>query len=269
MLFRVAEVTISLYNLVKQYFSNVEQETLIINSNDRVQECLKAQKNQRQEQSADGFEEGLSALELDPDALMRMQEEAQQKADMIVEAAQRSAKKIISDAQTQAGALLQEQSKKGYEDGCKKSREELEVWRGQLEQEFSAKEQELEALYQKRHEEMEPELVDAIIQVFDKVFHIQFEDKREILLHLIGDMLHNAESCKSYRIRVADANRSFLEAHLEDIRSKVGNDVEIEICGDYGMEDSGCMIETETGIFDCSIDLELSNLIRDIRSLCS
>lgn len=269
MLFHVAEVTTSLYNLVKRNLLNVEQETIIINSNDRVQERLKSLERKNAKQSADGFEEGITALEVDPETAEKLVADAQKQAEMIVSAAQVRAEKVLSDAQTQAGALLQEQAKAGYEEGCRKSQEEMKVLRGQLEEEFRAKEQQLEEIYQEKQEKMEPELVDAIIQVFDKVFHIQFEDKREILLHLIQDMLHNVESCKSYRIRVAEANRSFLEAHLEDIRAKVGNDVEIEVSGDFGMDDSGCMIETESGIFDCSIDLELSNLIRDIRSLCS
>lgn len=36
---------------------------------------------------------------------------------------------------------------------------------------------------------MEQDLVDVIVTVFEKVFHIQFDDKKEILMHLIEDAI--------------------------------------------------------------------------------
>lgn len=261
-----------MYNLVKHpYVLNSQQETVVINSNERAEKRLKEwQRDQRKAmQSEDGFQEGLDAPEIDPEEAEKILEDAKKQADALIMAAQMRANKIISDAQAQVGQLQQERAQAGYEEGMQKSCEELQIMQGELEKEFHAKEQQLEEEYQQRRQQLEPELIDAIIQVFDHVFHIQFEDKREILLHLVQNTLRNVESCKNYRIRVAEANRSFLEAHLDDIRANVGNEVEIEVAGDVSMSEADCVIETEFGVFDCSIDLELSGLMRDIRSLCS
>ena len=48
-----------------------------------------------------------------------------------------------------------------------------------------------------------------------------------------------------------------------------GNDVDIEVVNDMTLGAEDCIIETESGVFNCGIDMELSNLEKDIRSLCS
>ena len=58
---------------------------------------------------------------------------------------------------------------------------------------------------------MEQDLVDVIVTVFEKVFHIQFDDKKEILMHLIEDAILNIEDDKRFRVKVAEDNALFLE----------------------------------------------------------
>ena len=41
-----------------------------------------------------------------------------------------------------------------------------------------------------------------------------------------------------------------------------------EIINDAKLGAGDCQLETNFGIFDCSVDMELNNLIKDIRSLC-
>ena len=43
----------------------------------------------------------------------------------------------------------------------------------------------------------------------------------------------------------------------------------LEIVSDGGLTGNQCIIETDTGIFDCSMDVQLKNLIKDLRSLSS
>jgi flagellar assembly protein FliH len=116
---------------------------------------------------------------------------------------------------------------------------------------------------------METDLVDAITQVFNKVFHIQFEDKRDILLHLINRTLYSVEPEKHFRILVSDENWQYVEARLSELSGQLGSDVELEVTRDPKMTNSECRIETENAVYDCSIDQELDGLCRDIRSLCS
>ena len=146
---------------------------------------------------------------------------------------------------------------------------ELQELQTRLETDFALRSQVLEAEYVSKREAMEQDLVDVILEVFNKVFHIQFDNKKHILMHLINDAILNIEGDRKFRIKVADSNVLFLENHREDILERVGHGIELEFIADSTMEGNDCLIETDSGVFDCSLETQLENLIKDIKSLCS
>lgn len=211
-------------------------------------------------------EEFLNAKE-QAEVIEQIRMETQKEADAILAEARAQAQRILEDAQNQAEALYEEQKQAGYESGAAQIQDEIALGRKQLEEEYQEKSHELEEHFQQMQKQMESELVDTILQVFDRVFQIQFSEKKELLLHLIDNTLHHVESSRFFRIKVSNENRSFIEENLEQIRHAVGSDVVLEVVSDAFFDNKSCMIESDYGVFDCSIDVELDNLIRDIRSL--
>lgn len=272
-------MTISLSNLLKRYYVvNASKGARVINSNERVEQKLKElREQQRKEQYPEeyfqeGFMEGLKVevVEVEPEITPEeMLEEARQQAQQILQEAQEKADALMDDAVNQADALFEEKKQLGYDTGMMSAVDELDRRREQLEAEIAAEREQYQLEYVKKYETMESELIDAIIMVFNKVFHIQFEDKKEIMLHLVKNTLKNVEVGHVFRIHVSENNYRFMDSHLQDIRERIGNDVEVEIINDANLGPGDCQIETSFGVFDCSIDMELNNLIKDIRSLCS
>ena len=162
---------------------------------------------------------------------------------------------------------MEEQKKIGYMEGGKEKEAALEAEYREKEQGLETRKQELESQYEKNVNAMEGDIVDAVIQVFDKVFHIQFENKREILYSLVKNVLMDIEVGDEIRIHVNEANREIIEAHMDEIREIVGQKVSIEFVHDAKMQDDQCKIETSFGVFDCGIDTQLENLLKDIKSL--
>lgn len=68
-------------------------------------------------------------------------------------------------------------------------------------------------------------------------------------------------------ITLGPEKASAIFQHLKE--DEIGNDIDIEVVNDANLDTSGCFIETSFGVFDCGIDMELNNLVKDIRSLCS
>ena len=89
------------------------------------------------------------------------------------------------------------------------------------------------------------------------------------MFHLVENTMSNIEVGKEFRIHVAHSNYKFMMSHLAEIQERIGNDIDIEVVNDANLDTSGCFIETSFGVFDCGIDMELNNLVKDIRSLCS
>ena len=113
----------------------------------------------------------------------------------------------------------------------------------------------------------EKDIVDAVIQVFDKVFKIQFEEKRELLLQLVNGALLDIDPGDKIRIHTNRSDEETLKEHLAQMQDIVGKDVAIEFVKDNKLSDGQCKIETPYGVVDCGVDTQLSALLKDIRSL--
>lgn len=221
----------------------------------------------------DTFSEGLSAdviTEQNADVEKeKLLENARLEADKIINDAKAEADRLMDEAKQRAQILYADNKSKGYADGLDEQQNEFEQKKTDLEKELAEKKASLEDEYNKYSDELESDLVEAIIKVFDKVFHIQFGKSKEILLHLVKNTISKVEVGREFRIHVAHTNYKFMLSHLDEIKERIGNDIDIEVVNDANLEASDCQIETSFGVFDCGIDMELNNLVNDIKALCS
>lgn len=276
------EVTRSLSNLFKPWSVQPgTQTTRVINSNELIIEYLEKNAKQRtdlqshssQTEESGEFEEGLLAggnatvikAEPEVDYVALAKEEAAQ----IIADANAKANEIVERAEAEVDKIQETAKNRGYEEGKALLDREMDEMRAQMQDTYRQRAEELEHDYCNKRDNMECELVDVILNVFNKVFHIQFDNKKHILMYLINDAIMNIEGEKRFRIKVAQGNVLFLENHKEEILDRVGHDIELEIVADSVMDGNECIIETDSGVFDCSLGTQLENLIKDIRSLCS
>ena len=276
---------ISLSNLLKQqYVIQLENDARIINGDERFVQggytrvAVSNDMAPSSEEIIDGFLAGLDAetVQVEPEVTAEeILQQAQTEADGILVFARLESERLIDEAKKQADLLFEQKKQQGYQEGVSRLQDEILERRAILEEEFRKKEEELEQTaqmlqtdYETKLEALETDMVDVMIQVFHKVFSVQFDNKKQILLHLIKDTLLGIDAGKNFIIRVADSNYKFIESHVDDIKEKIGNDVTIDVVNDRNLEENDCMIETATGVYDCGIDMVLSNLEKDIRSLC-
>ncbi len=271
-------------NLYKQrYIVANDNNARIINSNARVEERMQelrremAKKLVAEGQSADGFVEGLpmelvdavpKEEEISPEELL---ENARQEAEEILAEARGRAEAVLAQANEQAVSIRKQAEESGYEtgyssglqEGNEKAAAELSLQRSRMEEEQRRMEEE----YRQKIEELEPYLVDIVADVFEKVFHVQFDDKKEILIYLIQQTILSTEGTKDFQVRVSLKDYEFMETHKNEITERVGGAVHVEIMADASLSERQCMIETDSGIFDCGLDVQLDHLIKALRSL--
>lgn len=273
-------------NLLKRS-SVINKDERVIDYNDLIKKKIQAiMESKHNEMDADGFINGLHAdvveeLISDDDTVDALTEDAamgeQQaaaslentnaEAERIIEEARLQAEQIIADANKNADAAFEEAKQNGYYEGNEKAQEEMNIKQAQLEAEFDNKRKELEQEYNNLKESIEPELVEVITDVFRKVTGVVAEDNQEIILHLINDVMHNADGSRDYVIKVSPDDYKFLVNNQGKIYCAMSREVNIDIVEDATLERNQCMIETNTGIFNCSLDIELNNLIKNIKLL--
>ena len=194
-------------------------------------------------------------------------EEAQEQAEKIKHDARFAADMILSEAQEQAEALkshYEEEGKKtGYQEGIAQAMQEYNQKEALLEEENER----MKAEYMQKLDEMEHKIVDSVCDLMEQFFVVQFGDSKELLLHLVDNCLLNIDSSKEFLIKANEAGYEFLQENKSLLQEKVGSDAVLDIVKDPVLSEGQCLIETDGGVFDCSLDTEMRNLIKDLRSL--
>lgn len=258
----------SLSNLYKgRYTVTSQSQYCVINSNEIL--ARKLEELAASTAAPEGFTEGLTAeqVELPPKEPEISLDEIRKEADSILTAARLQADQLIADAHRKV-EQLQDAAKAhgeqmGYEAGEKKAQAEAEEARALWEEERRRQEEE----YQELQAKLEPQILDAVCQVFEKVFDIQCGPYREILLYLVKQAILKIESTREFQVRVSQENYQYLEAHREEVLSQVGQNIRLEIEADASLDEKQCVIEADSGFFECGIDVQFDNLLAAIRSL--
>lgn len=265
-------------NLLKSRNIKCENgEKKVIDYNELITEKIaqiqrKIEIEQKKEAINGEFVEGIDAQSverlLNEDSnVIRETQAANEKAEEIIALANSDAEAILEQAKQECAAIKQAAEEKGRKEGYQEGRvqavKELEKQRKQLEE----KQKQLEEDYERKVKEIEPELVDTIIKVFEKVTHVLSEDKKDLVLQLVDDVVSKNEFSSDLLIRVSSSDYKFIVDNKEMLRNSVHNKVQIEIAEDPTFKRGQCMIESDSGIYDCSLDIQLENLVNSIKIL--
>lgn len=274
----MAEVTRSLSNLLKSRNIKCDNnEKKVIDYNDIITEKIaqiqkKIEEEHQKEEINDGFVEGIDAESVekllnDDSNIIKENNSANEKAGEIIALAENDAKAILDKAkdecETLKRAAMESGRNEGYQEGKVQAAKEVELQRQELENEKKRLEEE----YEKKVKQIEPELVDVILNVFEKVTHVLAEDKKGLVLQLVEDVLAKNEFSTDLLIRVSTADYKFVMDNRDKINGAVRGKVQVEITEDPTFKKGQCMIESDSGIYDCSLDIQLENLVDDIKIL--
>lgn len=194
-------------------------------------------------------------------------EDARMQAQAIIDDANAQAEEILNAAQLNADAMKnlarQDGEKEGYNEGTQRAALELQDAQMQMKAEVERVQNE----YMERSLNMEREIVEMCLPVFEHVFAAELSGRKDVIYHLLDHCIMKIERTGQMQIKVSDANAEYIKSKKDEIQGKVGAEVGLDIIADPLLNDDQCIIETDGGIFDCSIDTELDNLIREIRAL--
>ena len=264
-------------NLVK--FNRVvvrEDNTLVIDSNKMVEDIIEQQRqlnlaSRASEPDKDGFVCGLDAITVEQLVADDIDAGTSESARNIISEAEMRAQDIVSAAEKEAELIRKtaydEAYAKGTDAASAKSEALIASRKKELEKEYEIKRAELQEEYERKKAEIEPELVDTLLDIYSKITGAIAEDRKDMILKLVDSVMRNADLCKEFIIKVSDEDYKFLISNKDKIYNASSPDIHIDICKDASMKRNQCIIETDAGVFDCSLDIQLENLASDIRLL--
>ena len=277
-------------NLYKAGFVHLGEDARVIDMNAILEKRLKEEAERRSRQpehelvaAQDGFTEGLNAEKVDvllePDAeaasLQNASIQEQEQLNQEIEEARNELASLqaqIEQEKEQAqleidqmkAKAFEEANEQGYQEGYRKGLDSVQELQKQCEDERLQQEQE----YQKKLEEMEPLMVDTLCDVYSHIFKVEAKEHKELVLKLLQDTLLKVDGTGSIIVHVAKEDYAYVQeqkgALLEEAGMQSGS---VEIVSDAALARAQCMIETEGGVYDCSLDTELAELKRRLMLL--
>ena len=276
--------------LYKAGFVHLGEDARVIDMNAILEKRLKEEAERRSRQpehelvaAQDGFTEGLNAEKVDvllePDAeaasLQNASIQEQEQLKQEIEEARNELASLqaqIEQEKEQAqleidqmkAKAFEEANEQGYQEGYRKGLDSAQELQKQCEDERLQQEQE----YQKKLEEMEPLMVDTLCDVYSHIFKVEAKEHKELVLKLLQDTLLKVDGTGSIIVHVAKEDYAYVQeqkgALLEEAGMQSGS---VEIVSDAALARAQCMIETEGGVYDCSLDTELAELKRRLMLL--
>lgn len=202
--------------------------------------------------------------EKERDALLQEIEQAKEElADLKAQA-----DNMIADAKSQIGAMqmkaYEEAKNQGYQEGNRLGRIEADAARD----EYLEKMKQLELEYQQRIENLEPEFIETLTGIYEHIFKVDLSRYKDLIVGLITNTMQKTEEARNFLVHVSKDDYEAVMSERERIRSEAGGgNVTVEIVEDMTLSQSQCIIETENGIYDCSLDVQLAELGRKLKLL--
>ena len=232
----------------------------------------------------DGFSQGLSAEVLSDEELAALTGETAEAAEDGTGAAELEAAEAfegptgeelraeamaeIEQMRTEAAAALEEERKRtletakkqGYEEGVKQGRAEADG----LKRELEAEKRRLETEYAERVAELEPQFIELLTGIYEHVIHVGLSDYQDLIVYLIEGALGQIDGGRSIIVHVSAQDYEFVNGRKAEF---VVGSASLEVVQDITLSKNQALIETESGIIDCSLGTQLEELSKKLRLL--
>lgn len=242
----------------------------IIKSSRVIERSIVSEKNIKNEEKDNTLDEKL--LEEAREKYKKILEDAGSEAKIILASAQEKSNKQISKAAEDAIKISEKAEKDGYEAGYKTGKKEghekgysVGYGEGKNESEkliieaLDIKNQYIEEK-SKLLEDVEKDLIDLVISIYEKVIYEKVEEDEETIVSLVLNGIDNLEISEKLTIIVSKDNYEAVEKSKNIILAKASliEKLDIRVNSDMGKGD--CVLETSKGSVDVSIDNQLEEV---------
>lgn len=159
----------------------------------------------------------------------------------IIEEAKNRASMIVEDAKN----IYESEKKRGYEDGMQAGKEEIS--RSMLD--FAAKSVENFA-------KLEEDVVKLVTQALRRI--IGEIDDKTLIINVVKNALKVVRNQKQVAIKLSPGQVADVRDKLASILGDSGGVNYVDIAADPRLPDGSCIIETEIGVVDASVEVQLA-----------
>ena len=190
--------------------------------------------------------------------------EAKSKAKGLEQAARKEAEDIVEDAKEkahkQAIEIRENAYKEGYDDGVVKANKLADSLKAEVE----VMRKEGEQYCQDLIKQIEPDMIELIVDILNKLLSTEVEINPKIISILIRQGLSKATLTEDISVHVSKEDYPNILESKDEILSSLDTMATVSFVEDPTLKRSDCIIETGFGNIDCSLGVQRDELIKNL-----
>ncbi len=157
---------------------------------------------------------------------------------------------LVSRAQEESENIKKSAFEEGYRLGLEKAQSDIEHLQAELSNFMNARKDVFEYIA--------PDILEISVDIAKTIIKKELESDPQVLINTIVDVLRTVSKNEpKIVIRVRPQSVQFIKDTIPNITYQYGIDSKINIVSDPTIEEGGCVLQTNNGIVDASIDTQL------------
>ena len=207
-------------------------------------------------------------VEIDHIPIYEQIEQAKHEAEMILHDAREQAQAILEEIQQarnqweleEKPMYMEQAQKEGYQQG-----KEDGIQQGYSEMaDILAHAKDIVALskqdYEKRIESAEPVILELAIKVAEKIIGLELNETNDTFLSIVKRTIKQARDNREVQLHVHPTQYPFILSQKEELDAIFPKNTDFYIYPDEDLSENSCIIESENGRIDASVDSQLHEL---------
>ncbi len=157
---------------------------------------------------------------------------------------------LISRAQEEADLIKETAAKEGYRAGIEQAESDIIALRNKIADFVSAKKEVFEYIA--------PDILEISVEIAQKIIKKEVTQNPEIILESIIDVMKSLSKDETrITVKVNSLQVDLIRTELPEYISSLGVEAKINVVGDDSVDEGGCILYTNNGIVDASIDTQI------------
>lgn len=194
-------------------------------------------------------------------------EKARAQAEQIIQKANEEADEMLMAAQEKISAHMQEVEQQAKEEGYRNGENLARQHYQELIDEAKKLKREAQEMVENTVMGLEGKMVETILEIGRKVIGKELSENKDTILGLIRSTLLGSSPSGDIIITVCPEEFDFVHQNKEKLIEGIQNTRNITIKQDSSMEKGGCIVETDFGSVDGSIEIRLKAVEDAFREL--
>jgi len=208
----------------------------------------------------------VAAAKADPDKELEISQDiihkAKENAALIKREAELEAERIIEEAKRNADLLMAEVKQKAKEEGYRLGEEQAQQHYSDLLAEAQEFREKSRKAYEDTLASLEHDIIDLVLDIASRVVGDEIRNNREAIMGVVKETILSCCNRENIVLKVSAEDYDYVAANEDVLRMSIKGLNDLEIKKDASLEKGSCVIETEYGSVDGSVNIRLESIRR-------